>query len=144
MISVRTFLDRFRPVGAPGAATGAGVPSDRVARVSAELSPIFDALAITVAECDRLRRAAQADATTRVQGAAEEADALLERARVDSEAERAMASARKRDQAAAAADRVVAEAEKSARTLRARADARRPALVAQISDRVRARIGAAP
>jgi hypothetical protein len=144
MISVRTFLDRFRPAGAPGAATGAGVPSDRVARVAAELAPVFDALAASTAECDRLRRNARSEAAARIHEAAEAAGALLDRARVDSEADRATAAAAQRQQAAAAATRLVAEGEESARALLSRADARRPDLVARISERARARIEAAP
>jgi hypothetical protein len=144
MITVRTFLDRFRPAGAPGAATGAGVPSDRVARVARELAPVFDALAPTMAECDRLRRNARSEASARIHEAAQAAGALLDRVRVDSEADRATAAAAQRQHAAAAATRLVAEAEESARAQRSRADARRPDLVARISERVRARIEGAP
>jgi signal transduction histidine kinase len=144
MISVRTFLDRFRPAGAPGAATGAGVPSDRIARVATELAPVFDALAATMADCDQLRRTARSEATARIQGAAEAAAALLDRARIESEADRATAAAAQRQQAATAATRLVAAAEESARALRSRAEARRPDLVTRVRERVRARIEAAP
>jgi hypothetical protein len=143
-MNVQTFLDRFRPAGAPGAATGAAVPSDQAARVADELAPVFEALAATMVECDKVRRAARPEATTRIQRAAEAADALIDQARIDSEAERAAAAARQRREATVAADRLVAEAEEAARELRARAETRRPELVAQIADRVRARIEAAP
>jgi hypothetical protein len=142
MMDVRTFLDRFRPAGAPGAPTAAAVPSDRAARVADELAPVFEALAATMAECDEIRGTARSEATTRTQRAADEADALLDRARVDSQAERAESAARHRQEATAAADRLIAEAEQSARQLRSRAEARRPELAARIADRVQALIEA--
>jgi hypothetical protein len=45
------FLNRFRPAGAPGAASQVGVPADRAAELSAELSPVLARLAATEAEC---------------------------------------------------------------------------------------------
>lgn len=48
------FLSRFRPAGAPGAASRAGVPADRAAELSAELEPVLAMLADTDAECARI------------------------------------------------------------------------------------------
>ncbi len=48
------FLNRFRPAGAPGAATRAGVPADRAAELSDELGPVLAKLAGADAECARL------------------------------------------------------------------------------------------
>jgi hypothetical protein len=48
------FLNRFRPAGAPGAASRIGVPADRAAELSAELEPVLAMLAATEAECSRL------------------------------------------------------------------------------------------
>lgn len=143
-MSMLTFLDRFRPAGAPGAATGAAVPSDRVASVAAELAPVFDALIATVAQCDRIREEARAEAARRTETADEEARAALSRAAVEAEADRAAEAARLHGGAAAAATRLLDEADQQARQLRIRADARRSGLVAEITARVRARIGGTP
>ena len=51
MPRVRDLLYRFRPSGAPGAATAAGVPVDRTAKLAAELDPVFARLADTEEEC---------------------------------------------------------------------------------------------
>lgn len=65
------FLDRFRPAGAPGAATRAGVPADRVAELSAELDPVLAMLAATDAQCARIVAEAGREAS-RIAGAARE------------------------------------------------------------------------
>ncbi|HEX7745917.1 MAG TPA: hypothetical protein VF462_11720, partial [Micromonosporaceae bacterium] len=62
MPAVRELLDRFRPAGAPGAASAAGVPADRQTTASAELDPVFAALADVVAKCAGLRATAVRDA----------------------------------------------------------------------------------
>ena len=56
------FLNRFRPAGAPGAASRAGVPADRAAELSAELDPVLAMLAATDAECARLVAEAEQEA----------------------------------------------------------------------------------
>ena len=45
MPSARDMLQRFRPIGTPGAAAPAGVPADRAAELGRELQPVFDELA---------------------------------------------------------------------------------------------------
>ena len=57
------FLNRFRPAGAPGAASRAGVPADRAAELSAELDPVLAMLAATDAECARLVTEAEREAS---------------------------------------------------------------------------------
>ena len=54
MPRVRDVLYRFRPAGAPGAASSAGVPVDRSADLAAELEPVFALLADTEQEVCRL------------------------------------------------------------------------------------------
>jgi len=56
------FLNRFRPAGAPGAASRAGVPADRAAELSAELDPVLAMLAAADAECARLVAEAEQEA----------------------------------------------------------------------------------
>jgi vacuolar-type H+-ATPase subunit H len=58
----RDFLDRFRPAGAPGAASRAGIPADRAAERYAELEPVVALLADTHAECGRIVTAARQEA----------------------------------------------------------------------------------
>ena len=108
----RDLLQRFRPLGAPGAAAPAGVPADRIAERGRELRPVFDALADTQAEAGRIREAAAAQARIRRHGADMEATALLEAAGRE--------AARARAEAAAA---VVARGEEESRALLAAAEA---------------------
>lgn len=71
MPQARDFLDRFRPAGAPGAASRAAVPADRTAELASELVPVLALLAGTDAECDRIITAARRDAEqTAADGAA--------------------------------------------------------------------------
>jgi hypothetical protein len=46
----RDFLNRFRPAGAPGAASRVAVPADRTAELASELVPVLALLAGTDAE----------------------------------------------------------------------------------------------
>jgi hypothetical protein len=134
---VRDLLDRFRPAGAPGAATAAGVPADRRESAAAELEPVFAALAPVVAECDAVRATA-ASAGERVKAdAAGRADAIVARARIEADAERVDVAARMRDHAVAEARLLADRAAADAEEVRRRAAARRPELVAAVLDRVR-------
>ena len=94
MPSARDLLQRFRPIGTPGAAAPAGVPADRGAEAIRELQPVFDELAPTVDEVTRIRAAAAEQARVRRDRAAEEARRIIDSARVQGEAERAEAAAR--------------------------------------------------
>ena len=44
MATLRDYVRRFRPAGAPGAAAPAGVPADRGAELDAELAGVFEEL----------------------------------------------------------------------------------------------------
>lgn len=57
------FLNRFRPAGAPGAASRTGIPADRAAELSAELDPVLAMLAAADAECARLVAQAEQEAS---------------------------------------------------------------------------------
>jgi vacuolar-type H+-ATPase subunit H len=95
----RDFLDRFRPAGAPGAASRAGVPADRAAELASELEPVLALLAGTDAECRRIIATAQREAEqigerAREQAAAVAAEARrLARAAQDEAVEHALAAA---------------------------------------------------
>ena len=96
MSRVRDVLQRFRPSGAPGAATAAGVPVDRRAELAAELEPVFALLVETERECaDILDRARLEEARIRARGA-ERARGIVAAGRARVEAERAAAAARSR------------------------------------------------
>ena len=99
MLSARELLERFRPVGAPGAAAPAGVPADRVAELSRELQPVFDELVEVQRQCAELRTAAVAEATARRGAGAARARAIVAAARLEAEAQRADAAARERHEA---------------------------------------------
>ena len=96
MPRIRDVLHRFRPAGAPGAATAAGVPVDRAAELGVELEPLFALLADTERECeDVLERARAEQAGIRARDA-ERAAGVLASGRARVEAERAAAASRSR------------------------------------------------
>src|SRR5690242_15475142 len=80
-MAIRDLLQRFRPAGAPGAASGAAVPADRVAEATRELAPVFEELAGTSLEAAGLRERAVAQATRRRRATAEDADQIRMAAR---------------------------------------------------------------
>ena len=100
MPQARDFLDRFRPAGAPGAASRAGVPANRAAELSAELEPTLALLTGTHTECDRIIGTARRDAGRIADDAREQAAAIAadaqDRARAAREGavEQALAAAR--------------------------------------------------
>jgi len=88
------FLNRFRPAGAPGAATRAGVPVDRTAELSAEVAPVLAQLAAVAAEGERIVAAAERDSSAIMDDARERAALIAAEARTSARAARAQAAAR--------------------------------------------------
>lgn len=88
------FLSRFRPAGAPGAATRAGVPADREAERAAELEPVLGLLAGTEQECAAITTAAGLEADRIVAGARTDAAAIRAQAARDAAVAREEAAAR--------------------------------------------------
>ncbi len=129
MPQARDFLDRFRPAGAPGAASRAGVPADRAAELARELEPVLALLAGTDAECGRIIATARQEAEqiagrAREQAAALAADARPRaRAAQDATAEHVFAAAR-------------AEADDAVRSAAAQARRRRAAFADGQADRL--------
>jgi hypothetical protein len=140
MPRVSEFLDRFRPAGAPGAASGAGVPSDRRAGMEAELEPVFAALDEVQRECARLRETAAERAGRRREEAAGQARVIVARARAGAQAARAEAAADARRQAADEIAAIAVSAERAADAVRRSARQRRPELVARVVEMVRAEL----
>lgn len=94
MPRVRDLLFRFRPAGAPGAATAAGVPVDRAADATAELAPLFARLTDTERACADILAAARRDAETQREDGLRRAAAIETEALRRRDAERAAAAAR--------------------------------------------------
>lgn len=132
MLSARELLERFRPVGAPGAAAPAGVPVDRIAEVSRELQPVFDELADVQQRCADIRAAAAAAARARRDGGAAEARAIVAAARLDAEAQRADAAARERRETEQESAATIAAAEREAAEIHHRAEERLDGHVAHV------------
>ncbi len=99
MPRVRDWLDRFRPAGGPGAPSAAGVPTDRHAAASAELAPVFAALAEAGRIAQDARRSAADQAGRLVAGAHEQAMTVVDRAQMGWEQVRAAEEARVRSEA---------------------------------------------
>lgn len=136
MPRVRDLLYRFRPAGAPGPASAAAVPSDRVADRTTELEPVFALLVGTEAECRAIREEAERAAVARRAQARETARRTLAEAESAVEQERARTAAAVADSAAAesasAADAAAAEAER----LLARARERTPGWATRVAAEV--------
>ncbi|MGV9346953.1 hypothetical protein ACWDSD_19465 [Streptomyces spiralis] len=79
-MSLREFLARFRPAGAPGAVV-AGVPADRAAERAAELEPSLACLSDVQQEVARIRASADREAEAIRQDAARQAAAMVAAAR---------------------------------------------------------------
>ncbi|MFA1542871.1 hypothetical protein [Actinomadura monticuli] len=90
--TIRDFLERFRPAGAPGAAAVA-VPSDRRSALAAELEPVFALLADAEVEQRRMVEEARRRACAVRDAAREQATGLVNEARGRAAAERAAVSA---------------------------------------------------
>jgi vacuolar-type H+-ATPase subunit H len=141
MPRVRDFLDRFRPAGAPGAATAAGVPVERGLDLETELAPVFAALAAAQEECAVARRQAQREATDLSQEAATRAAAIVAGAHATAPAARAEEMARARQAADAETARLMADAEREAGAIRASARQRQPELLDRVMTVVRTELG---
>jgi hypothetical protein len=120
MPRARDLLERFRPVGTPGAAAPAGVPADRVAELTRELAPVFELLTGTEVESARIRDAATGEARARRRRAAEEASRIVAAARRDAEAHRVEAATRVGRMAAQETMATIAAAEREATLIRRR------------------------
>lgn len=140
MPTVRNLLDRFRPAGAPGAPSAAGVPADRRASAAAELAPVFAALASTARQCAALRAAAADDGARQEAEAIEQARTLVARSRVDAQAQRSAAATTAYQHGAAEAARIGERATAQSEAIQREAQRDQPALVAAAVARVRAEL----
>jgi len=134
----RNLLERFRPVGTPGAAAPAGVPADRAADAATEVAPVLAALRPTLDECATIRTAAEEMARQRVADAEEQAQRLLAQFQLEAPEERAVSAAAVRQSGQAAVEQLLADATEETRRLRERAASRLPAVVDHVVALVRA------
>lgn len=128
------FLDRFRPVGAPGPAGPVGVPAVDDQGVARELAPVFAALAPDVAAGRRLVDDARRAAEEEIAEARERAAAVIARARIDAHADRARAAAAVAEAAAEQDAALLAAARREADELTATGEAALPAAVQRVVD----------
>ncbi len=133
-------LDRFRPVGAPGGATAAGVPVDRRAEALAELEPVFAALDRTEREAESIRARGRLQAEQTRERATTGAADIRSTARVDADAARAAAFARVRQADEAASLEGEGATDRSVAAQRRLADAALPGLVEVVLAGVAARL----
>lgn len=129
-----SILDRFRPVGTPGAAGPAGVPAADDQGRAAELAPVFAALAGDVAACEALVAEARLSAEGDVVRARAEAAAIVAGARLDAGAARVRAAARIEQDASERDARLLEQARQEAATLEKTGLARIPAVVGEVID----------
>ncbi len=127
----RDWLDRFRPAGSPGAARPAGVPADDAATRTAELAPVFAALAATQRECASIRKAARAEADDRRKRAALRTAAIHTSAEAEAATLRAETRSRRLRHYEEEAAAIVAAGEQEARQVAERAERRLPELLDQ-------------
>ncbi|MFE5403029.1 hypothetical protein ACFQ9Z_17105 [Streptomyces sp. NPDC056580] len=127
-MSLRDFLERFRPAGTPGA-SATGVPADRAAERAAELQPALDRLTDVQREAARIRVAAEQRAEALRQEASGEAERLLADAREGAPEVRRQAAEPFLREARREADALRAAGDRRASAIRERARERMPHLV---------------
>jgi len=142
MPRVPDLLRRFLRAGAPGPAGLAGVPTDRVADVAAELAPVFATLAATEARCDEILAQGRREAVDAAQRAAERVRSIAATAEERAAAERVDALARAQRITEEQIEAELAAADAHADQLQADALRRIPEFVAHITAAVTAMVAA--
>lgn len=147
MPSQRGFLDRFRAIGTPGAAAGAGVPADRVAERDVELAALFEQVSDVEAAVRSIRSEARQRAHELRESAAAQSRGLMATARRDADSERRNAAARIAARSEEETAHTLASAAAEAAAIREHAEAAVPIyadrVVAMVLDRLEAGVPAA-
>ncbi|MDR3658703.1 MAG: hypothetical protein P4L48_24555 [Mycobacterium sp.] len=117
-------LDRFRPAGTPGAAGRPGIPVDRSADATAELTAVLALLDDAQEEAAQTRQAAIDRAQEIRRAAHRQAAELVAKARDDAESVRAQSEADALREAGADEDDMRRQTEAEIARLRKRADER--------------------
>lgn len=144
MSRVRDLLYRFRPAGAPGAASAAAVPMDRRSSLEAELSPLFAWLAVTERECDAVREEASNRASSVLVAAGDATRDILAATEGRIPDERAGEKERWRAKLAAEEADGLASASKQAARIRRDGAAQMAGRVRRIIDEIDRFVGAPP
>jgi hypothetical protein len=134
--SLSDYLRRFRPVATPGAAAPAGVPSDVVAALQAELAPVFEALGDAQREAARIRDEARARSHEIARAALVEAASIEASGRRDAARARSEASSERAQLAEAERRQLLAAGEAEAARIDARVAQRMPGMVDRVVDGV--------
>ncbi|MFF8475645.1 hypothetical protein [Streptomyces sp. NPDC015414] len=141
-MSLRDFLERFRPTGTPGAAA-VGVPADRAAERAAELEPALARLTDVQREAARIRAAADEAAEVLRRDTALRAERVVADARERAPEVRRLAAAPVLEDGRREAGAVRAAGDRTAEAVRARARERMPELVDRtVTDALRRATGA--
>ncbi|MFF9391346.1 hypothetical protein [Streptomyces griseoluteus] len=127
-MSLRDFLERFRPAGTPGA-SATGVPADRTAERAAELEPALARLADVQREAAQIRATAEQEAEALRRNAAREAARIVEAARERAPEVRRRTAEPLLREARHQANALRAAGERTASAVRERAARRMPHLV---------------
>jgi hypothetical protein len=135
---VGDILERFRPAGAPGSATIAGVPGDRIAELSAELGPVLALLTDMEAERVEVLRRADEEVARRRQAGAAQASQISADARQQSSAVRAEVAAEANREVQSESAVALDAAEQEAARIRRRAERLMPEYVRRVIATVRA------
>ncbi|MEU2222885.1 hypothetical protein [Streptomyces sp. NPDC018347] len=127
-MSLRDFLERFRPAGTPGA-SASGVPADRAAERAAELEPALAGLADVQREAARIRAVAEQEAGALRRDTAREAARIVDAARERAPEVRRRAAEPLLRAARQEADALRAAGDRTATVIRGRALENMPRLV---------------
>jgi hypothetical protein len=128
VVSLRDFLARFRPTGAPGAAIS-GVPADRAAERAAELEPSLALLSDVQEEAAGIRAAADQEAAAIRENAARQAADIVATARAQVPQVRRDAAMPVHAAALREVEDLVTAGERASSLVRKRARERMPSLV---------------
>ncbi|HZK06352.1 MAG TPA: hypothetical protein VFC82_11005 [Actinomycetaceae bacterium] len=134
------FLERFRPVGAPGGgASGSGRATDTLGP-EVELAPVLAALERTFDECRAFVEESEAAARRTLVEARARAAAVVAEARMETAREQADAAARVLARATAADDRVIESAHRAAARVKESAAGRVEPLAHDVVERMVAQV----
>ncbi|ANZ13791.1 hypothetical protein SNOUR_02355 [Streptomyces noursei ATCC 11455] len=140
MAGLRDLLMRFRPVGTPGPAA-TGVPADRTAELTLELTPTLALLDGTADEAEAVRGAARGDADRIRRDAAHRAEVITARAAALSQRIRTKTADRRLELGRQEAAALREEGRCTEAAVRRRAAARIPAMADRLADEVRRQLG---
>ncbi|MHB1504743.1 MAG: hypothetical protein ACYCTL_12130 [Acidimicrobiales bacterium] len=141
MATVAELLRRFRFSGVPGAPVSAGVPSNRLDQVHAELAGVLASLQGIVGAADQVRAAAEQGAERKRSEGAAEAKAILAEASSLAAAAMKDAEGLVRSKAMVESAALVEQARAEADRIDNEASTRLAAVAVEIADRILGRLG---